>query len=48
MSTPAKPATAALMAQLMTATRSGDTPLTSAPTSVSDAALVASPNGVKR
>ena len=48
MSTPASPATTALIAQLTSATRSGETPDTSAPTSDSEAARVAKPKGVKR
>ena len=45
---PAMPHTTKLMIQLTSAMRSGDSPLTSAPTSVSAEARVASPNRVKR
>ena len=48
MRMPAVPATMALIAQLASAMRSGEMPLTSAPVSVSDAARVAMPKWVKR
>ena len=48
MRIPAAPATAALIIQLRSATRSGDTPLTNAPVWDSAAALVERPNRVHR
>ena len=48
MSTPAAPATTALIIQFRSATRSGDTPLTNAPVCDSAAARVSRPNRVYR
>ena len=48
MRMPAAPATTALTIQLSSATRSGDTPLTTAPVGVSATALVSSPKRVHR
>ncbi len=45
---PARPATAALIIQFTSATRSGDTPLTNAPVCDSAEARVTRPNRVKR
>ncbi len=48
MRMPANPQTTKLMIQLISAMRSGESPLTRAPTSVSAEARVASPNRVNR